>query len=277
MMNINKLTKFAVASLAAMVLMSGCSNNKKHEAANLLEEIKASGKLIVATSPDYPPFEFEDLTKKGQDAYVGSDMTMARYIADKLGVQLQVDAIAFEAVVTNVNEGKAHLAISGLNVDADRLAIADASNVYYSGESQCIVANDELISSINGLDSLKSKTIAAQNGSIQLSLANEQLTDSKIELITTLNDGIMMLKSGKVDGVLMDSSTASQFVKNYPELKMAELPLEYDSEGFSIFMKKGEKELLDEINKIVAEIESENLYPSWLAEAQDLSAKLGLN
>ena len=81
-----------------------------------LKAIKEAGVLKVATSPDYPPYEFEDITKDGQDKYVGADMELAKYIADKLGVKLQIEAMAFDACMAAIGQGLSliHISKTGL-------------------------------------------------------------------------------------------------------------------------------------------------------------------
>lgn len=274
----NKIAKILLSAAMAAMLLAGCakpsSPSSQAAPANALERIKQAGKLVVSTSPDYAPFEFEDLRKTGQESYAGSDIELAKYIAEKLGVDLVIEPIEFAAVVAAVNEGKADLAISGLSVDPDRAEIAELSEVYYAGEQQGIVTLKEHAGSFKTIEDLKGKRVAAQNGSVQLGIANAQLTESTIEIITALNDGIMLLKSGKVDAVAVDITTGEQFVKNYPELAVAPLIFEYDSEGFVVACKKGETQLIAAVNEIIAELASSGKYAQWLADAVALSEEL---
>jgi len=280
-MDMKKISKILISAAVAAMMLVGCaqpaapsSPSSQAAPANALERIKQAGKLVVSTSPDYAPFEFEDLRKSGQESYVGADMELAKYIAEKLGVDLVIEPIEFAAVVAAVNEGKADLAISGLSVNPERAEQAALSEVYYAGEQQGIVTLKENADSFKTIADLKGKRVAAQNGSIQLDIANAQLTDSTIEMITTLNDGIMLLKSGKVDAVAVDITTGDQFVKNYPELAVAPLIFEYDSEGFVVACKKGETQLMDAVNEIIAEVVSSGKYAQWLTDAVALSEEL---
>ncbi len=277
----NKLSKILLSTALAALMLAGCAKpaqpsevTSQPEPTNALERVKQAGKLVVSTSPDYAPFEFEDLRKTGQESYVGADMELAKYIAEKLGVELVIEPIEFAAVVTAANEGKADLAISGLNVSPERAEQAELSEVYYAGEQQGVVTLKDNADSFKTVEDFKGKRVAAQNGSVQLGIANAQLTDSTIEIITALNEGIMLLKSGKVDAVAVDITTGQQFVKNYPELAVAPVIFEYDSEGFVVACKKGETELMAAVNEIIAEVVSSGKYAEWLADAVALSEEL---
>ena len=104
-----------------------------------LKAIKEAGVLKVATSPDYPPYEFEDITKDGQDKYVGADMELAKYIADKLGVKLQIEAMAFDACMAAIGQGRVDLTICGMVPKEERKTTMDFSDVYYNDGDQVIV------------------------------------------------------------------------------------------------------------------------------------------
>lgn len=236
-----------------------------------LAAIKAAGVLKIATSPDYPPYEFEDLSKSGQDKYVGSDIELAKYIAEKLGVELEVNAMAFDACLAAVSEGRVDLAICGMVPKEERKAAMDFTEVYYNDGNQVLVTLEEYADQYKTLEDFAGKKVAAQNGTLQFDLVTSQLPDSQCEIITSVPDGIMMLKTGKVDAIALASVTADNYTANYPELVMCEPKFDYDSLGVVAGVVKNEPEFLDALNEIIDEVVESKIYYQWVEEASALS------
>ena len=110
------------------------------------EELIESGKLIVATSTDYAPYEFIDLTKEGQDKFVGADITLAKYIANKLGLELEIKSMNFDVVLTALDSDKADLAISGFTYSDSRAASYLFSESYFlEGEGDQIIVTTKAV------------------------------------------------------------------------------------------------------------------------------------
>ena len=128
--------KKLIALLLAVTMMFALAacGGEKAEYANRLEEIKARGVLTVATEPYFAPNEFIDPSKEGDEKYVGADIEFAKYIADKLGVELQIVPLEFTAVLSSVAEGKYDLAISALAYKPDRAEAMNLSKGYYFDE-----------------------------------------------------------------------------------------------------------------------------------------------
>lgn len=239
-----------------------------------LAAIKEAGVLKIATSPDYPPYEFEDLTKSGQDKYVGADMELAKHIADKLGVSLEINAMAFDACLAAVSEGRVDLTICGMVPKDERKTAMDFTNVYYNDGGQVIVTLKEQADQYKSLDDFAGKKVAAQNGTLQFDLVTEQLPNSQCELITAVPDGIMMLKTGKVDAIALASVSAENYVANYPDLVICEPQFEYNSLGVVAGVVKNEPELLDALNVIIDEVIESQVYYQWIEEASTLSNQI---
>lgn len=236
-----------------------------------LAAIKEAGVLKIATSPDYPPYEFEDISQSGQDKYVGSDMELAKHIADKLGVELEINAMAFDACLAAVTEGRVDLTICGMVPKEERKTAMDFTNVYYNDGRQVIVTLKEQAGQYQSLGDFAGKKVAAQNGTLQFDLVQEQLPDSQCELITAIPDGIMMLKTGKVDALALAGVSADNYVANYPELSVCEPAFEYNSLGVVAGVVKNEPEFLDALNEIIDEVVESQIYYQWIEEASTLS------
>jgi len=262
-------------ALAFVVSMAGSAL-----AESKLEKILASGKITLATSPDYAPYEFIDPTKTGPDMYVGADLALGRYIAEALGVELVIEAMDFSAVQGAVTTGKVDVAISGFaytNERAESMGLSIFFNFDRDENQQGLLVRKEGIDNYATLEDFAGKKVAAQNASLQLNLLTEYIPDAKVELITNLNDAIMMLITGKVDAVGVSKDNGVAFAANYSEIVMSNVYYERQDEGNVLAVTKGEDDLLEKLNEILAEVNELGLYETWKEEAVALAGSLGLD
>ena len=252
----------------------GAAEEGAKEATGRLKAIQDAGVLKVATSPDYPPYEFEDITKDGQEKYVGADMELAKYIADKLGVKLEIEAMAFDACMAAVGEGRVDLTLCGMVPKEERKSTMDFSDIYYNDGDQLIVILKENAAQYKTLADFAGQSVAAQNGTLQYTLVTEQIPDAKCEIVSAITDGIMMLKTGKAAGIALASVAADNYLANYPDLVACEEKFEYTSLGVVAGVVKNEPEFLAELNSIIKEVEDNGLYNQWIEEASELSNQI---
>lgn len=258
----------------------GCANKAvpAAEPANELEAIKAAGKITIATSPDFAPIEFIDLNKTGQESYVGADVELMKYIAKELGVELVIEAMDFSAVQAAITSNKVDLAISGFAKTEERAASMELSDYYNMEEAdtQLVLVPKGQAADYASPENFAGKLVAAQTASLQYNLTEAQLPEAKIEVISNLNDAIMMLTSGKVDAVACSGDVAEGYCTNYPDIEIAQFAFESDSEGNVIAGTKGETALMAAVNEILKKVNDENLYSAWLDDATALAAELGI-
>ncbi|HIU87668.1 MAG TPA: transporter substrate-binding domain-containing protein [Candidatus Avilachnospira avistercoris] len=242
-----------------------------------LDAILDAGVITMATSPDFAPYEFEDISS-GTTEYAGADVELGRYIAEKLGVELQIEAMDFNACQGAVSMGAVDMSISGFAYTEERAENCGISDGYITSDvvEQGIIVLKDTAAELNSKEAFTGKTIAVQNASLQQQLRNEQLPDSTEEVVTNLNDAIMMLATGKVDGVASDLTVAQQYCDNYPDLQISDFRFEYETEGQRVLVPKGEDELLEAINEIIAEVNESGIYKEWLEESTELATSLGL-
>lgn len=239
-----------------------------------LKSIQEAGVLKVSTSPDYPPYEFEDITKEGQERYVGADMELAKYLADKLGVKLQIEAMAFDACMAAVSEGRVDITICGMVPKDERKNTMDFTDIYYNDGDQLVIILKDDADKYKTLADFAGQSVAAQNGSLQYDLVTKQIPDAKCEPISAITDGIMMLKTGKVAGIAMASVAADNYVANYPELVACDQSFEYTSLGVVAGIPKNEPEFLAKINEIIKEVDDSGEYYQWIEDASALSNEI---
>ncbi len=275
-----KIIALAVAAVLSLSMLAGCSTPPASTAKSVapskvesrLDKILASKKLVMATSPDYAPYEFIDPTKKGQEQYVGIDIAVAKYIADKLGVQLEIQAMDFGACQAAVSQGKVDISLSGYAYTEERAQNYEISEGYSTSVDgkQGIMVRSEDAAKLKTAADFAGKTVAAQNGSIQLTMAQKQLPGAKIELITNLNDALLMLQTKKVDAVAIAEKPAEMYMQNNKGVEMSAFWFEYKDEGSRALMTKGEKQLAAKVNEIIKEFKASGKY----AEYQDTYTKL---
>lgn len=271
-----KMKKLFCAALAAAMLMatmSGCGSSQ-----NRLEKILESGKLVLATSPDFAPLEFEDLSS-GEAQYVGSDIELAKYIAEKLGVELEISAMDFSAVQAAIPSGQADIAISGFARTEERaqnMELSTPFNITEDGGQTVLVLKGEG-ANYTTADDFSGLQIGAQNGSLQYNLVSEQLPDDvEIVPVGSLNDGVLMLETGKIDALASDLSNAELLLESHDGIETTDFMFEYSSEGNVAAVKKGETELIEAVNEIIEEVNELGLYDQWKDEATELAKSLGL-
>ena len=271
-----KMKKLFCAALGAAMLMaamSGCGSSQ-----NRLEKIKESGKLVLATSPDFAPLEFEDLSS-GEAQYVGSDIELAKYIAEKLGVELEISAMDFSAVQAAIPSGQADIAISGFARTEERaqnMELSTPFNITEDGGQTVLVAKGQG-ANYTAAEDFSGLQIGAQNGSLQYNLVSEQLPDDvEIVPVGSLNDGVLMLETGKIDALASDLSNAELLLESHDGIETTDFMFEYSSEGNVAAVKKGETELIEAVNEIIDEVNELGLYEQWKDEATELAKSLGL-
>ncbi len=274
------LKKKGLLVLAALFVVgaAGCTakggNGKDEEAANLLEKIKNQGYITMVTSPDYPPYEFEDLTKTGQEAIVGADIELAKAIAEEIGVDLKIEPMAFDACLAAMGEGKADIMIAGMVPKEERLTLMDFSSTFNNDGDQAILILKENADKYKTLEDFNGESVAAQNGTLQYELVESQLKGATAAPITEISDAILMLKSGKVAGVAIATVSGDNYILNNADLAYAEEKFVYESLGTVAGVAKDEPELLEVINAVVEDAEKSGQYAKWLEEATKLSNEL---
>lgn len=271
-----KMKELFCAALAAAMLMatmSGCGSSQ-----NRLEKILESGKLVLATSPDFAPLEFEDLSS-GEAQYVGSDIELAKYIAEKLGVELEISAMDFSAVQAAIPSGQADIAISGFARTEERaqnMELSTPFNITEDGGQTVLVLKGEG-ANYTAAEDFSGLQIGAQNGSLQYNLVSSQLPeDVEIVPVGSLNDGVLMLETGKIDALASDLSNAELLLESHDGIETTDFMFEYSSEGNVAAVKKGETELIEAVNEIIEEVNELGLYDQWKEEATELAKSLGL-
>lgn len=284
-----KMTKFACLVLALLMTLSlfGCGNTaepEKVEEPEAAAEPEATaapeeaafttvvpGKLTVATSPDFAPYEFYALDENGDPTLAGFDVALAQYIADYLGLELDIIPMDFDGILAELAAGSVDLGLAGLSPDPGRMDVMDFSDVYYvSSQSFVSVASKaDLFDSLESANDPKF-TIGAQNGSIQYDLAVENTPDADIISLAKVTDIIAELLNDKMDGAFIETPVAENYAKSYPELTIL-FSVPYEVEGSAIGVCKGNEGLLKAVNEAIAAVLADGSMDKFISEANELS------
>ena len=232
----------------------------------------ADGKLTVATSPDFAPYEFYAIDANGNPQLAGFDVALAGYIAKELGLELEMVPIDFDGVLMELQTKSVDLGMAGLSPDPDRESIMDFSDIYYMGGQSFVTVkgNEGKFATLADTNNAAYQ-IGAQTGSIQVGLAEENSPDAQIIQLAKVTDIIAELLAGKLDGAYIETAVAESYAVNYPELAIV-LDVPYDVEGSAIGVSKGNAELLAAVNAAVKKALEDGSMDKFVAEANELAA-----
>lgn len=232
-------------------------------------ETATKGVLTVGTSPDFAPYEFYIVSDDGSMEMVGFDVALAGAIAEYYGLELKMQALSFDALLLELQTGTIDLAIAGLSPDPKRMETTDFSNVYYDG-TQSFVILGENADKYQSFADFAGLTVEAQTGSIQYALAEENTPDAKITGIKAVTTIVSDLREGKCEGAFIETAVAENYIKSYPELQIA-WDVDYDAEGSCVGVKKGNQEMLDAVNEVIAKVLEDGSMDRFIAEANELA------
>ena len=276
---------FALMMVLVMVLgcFAGCGGGEAEEETGgdaavtdtSLQDILDKGVITVAISPDYAPYEYLDLMT---GEVKGSDIVLAQYIADALGVELKIEQMSFESCLAAVEGGSVDISTSCLSWTPDRADVMNLSSYYNmdSAHAQTVMVLKEDMDKYESMEDFAGLKIAAQNGTTQWTITNEQIPDVEAVAISQMNDGLLMLLEGKVDGMTTPADVAQSYIENYDELAVVDFYFNFEEMGNVVATKKGNDALLEKINEIVEQLEADGLYAQWLEEATEEAKSQGL-
>ena len=245
------------ALVLAIVMVMTCSL----ALADRLADIQANGKLVVATSPDWPPYEYID----DEGNVTGTDVLMVKWMAEQLGVELELQEMAFDACLAAVAMGDVDMVVAGLTYDEERTNAMDLTGIYWNEGDQGLLVRKGEGAAYNTAEAFNGKTVAAQNGTNQQIMVEEQLTGATLELITKIPDGVNMVKNGRVDALAIPKTVYDSVLAENDDLEIAEFAFDFEG-GNYIASVKGEDALTAKIQELIDQINAEGLYQKWVDE-----------
>lgn len=265
----------ATAVLGIMTMgLAGCgSSNDKNSASktDLLEKIQKNGKLVVGMSADYAPYEFHYIDENGKDVIGGFDVDIANEIANKIGVDLVIQEMDFDALVSALPAGKVDLVISGMNPTEERAKVVDFSEVYYNSKHGILVRAEDADKYQTFAD-LEGAKVGVQLGSTQEKIAKTEIPNVNLQQLSNINNLILELKAGKVDAIVMEKPVAEMAVKSNPELAVGKPIYEEQTGGNAVCIAKNNPQLLAKVNEVITELNESGKMDEYIAKANELAA-----
>ena len=265
----------ATAVLGIMTMgLAGCgsSNDKNSDSkTDLLEKIQKNGKLVVGMSADYAPYEFHYIDENGKDVIGGFDVDIANEIANKIGVDLVIQEMDFDALVPALPAGKVDLVISGMNPTEERAKVVDFSEVYYNSKHGILVRAEDADKYQTFAD-LEGAKVGVQLGSTQEKIAKTEIPNVNLQQLSNINNLILELKAGKVDAIVMEKPVAEMAVKSNPELAVGKPIYEEQTGGNAVGIAKNNPQLLAKVNEVITELNESGKMDEYIAKANELAA-----
>ncbi len=271
------MKKFLALMLAMLMALSlvacgGGDNAADDNNANNGGDDAAMTKLVLGTSADYAPFEFMYPDESGEMVYGGIDVSVAQYIADEMGVELQVENMGFDYLLTSLDKGDFDIVLAAMEATPDRLENADFSDPYYTDVPPAILVKADKADQYKTLADFNGKSIGAQTATTKLDMVNEMEGVNPVALQSVL-DLVNELVYDKVDAILVDGGVAKQYAEANPDLVIADASAELGEPApYCVAVQKGDpKGLLPAINAAIAKMNEANMLETFIADADSLA------
>ena len=270
---LKKLSVILLAAVTSIALISGCAKKQ-----TVLEKVKQSGKIVVYTNPEFPPYEY--LGKDGQ--IVGAEIDIVNKIAAKLGVKAEIVNSEFDSILMTVATGKADIGASGFTINDERKQKVDFSKPFVVSVQYLIVPE---ASAIKVVEDLAGKKIGGQSGTTGFLMIEDAINkddgvlkgkNTEAKAYNTAPDAVVAMKEGKLDAVVIDDLVAKSLTAKNPGLKCFEM-VKADGKGldapeeFGIMAAKGNEDLLAIINEVIDEMKADGSWDAALKAHQAAS------
>ena len=265
--------KKMIAMMLTLVMalsLAACGEKKAND--DSTDNDTAKTELVLGTSADYAPFEFMYPDDSGEMVYGGIDVSVAKYIADEMGLTLDVENMGFDYLLTSLDKGDFDIVLAAMEATPDRLENADFSDPYYTDVPPAILVKADKADQYKTLADLNGKSVGAQTATTKLDMVNEMEGVTPVALQSVL-DLVNELVYDKVDAILVDGGVAQQYADANPDLVIAEASAELgEAAPYCIAVQKGDpKGLLDGINAAIAKMTAENKIETFIADADALA------
>lgn len=263
------MKKWGILAVALLLIASLAACGQK--SGNTAGNGAAAKTLTIGLSADFPPYEFHIMNDKGEDEIVGFDVEIAKEIAKDMGAELVIKDMLFDSLLNELNSGRVDLVISGLSPTPERAERIDMSQIYYKAE-QAIVTRAEDKDKYATMESLEGAKIGVQKGSIQEDIA-KGIPNAQLTSLNKISDIIMQLDTNRVDAAVIEGPVAEAFVKKVEGIVITDAKVVTEDEGYVIGVKKGNKDLLDQVNTTLDRLIKDGSVDKFVAEASALAEK----
>lgn len=229
------------------------------------EKIKERGELRVGLSADYAPMEFEH-TVNGKTEYAGVDIDLAKKIVKDNNLKLKIVNMSFDSLLGALKTGKIDIIISGMTSTPERKKQVDFSDSYMMTKNIMLVKKDK-VNDYKDIKDFNNKKVGAQKGTEQEKIAQTEIENASITSLSRLPDVILALKSGKVEGVVVEKPVAEAYLKQNPKLGISNVKFNEEEKDTVIAVPKDSPKLLSQINKTIKEVKDKGLIDKYMTNA----------
>lgn len=264
--------KKMIAMLLALVMaLSLAACGEKANDGNT-DNDTAKTELVLGTSADYAPFEFMYPDDSGEMVYGGIDVSVAKYIADEMGLTLKVENMGFDYLLPSLDKGDFDIVLAAMEATPERLENADFSDPYYTDVPPAILVKADKADQYKTLANFNGKSVGAQTATTKLDMVNEMEGVTPVALQSVL-DLVNELVYDKVDAILVDGGVAKEYAASNPDLVIADASAELgEVTPYCIAVAKGDpKGLLPAINAAIAKMNEANMLETFIADAGKLA------
>ncbi|HHW9669323.1 TPA: ABC transporter permease subunit [Staphylococcus aureus] len=247
---------------SAMVYINPTAHAEQDQA---WEKIKERGELRVGLSADYAPMEFEH-TVNGKTEYAGVDIDLAKKIVKDNNLKLKIVNMSFDSLLGALKTGKIDIIISGMTSTPERKKQVDFSDSYMMTKNIMLVKKDK-VNEYKDIKDFNNKKVGAQKGTEQEKIAQTEIENASITSLSRLPDVILALKSGKVEGAVVEKPVAEAYLKQNPKLGISNVKFNEEEKDTVIAVPKDSPKLLSQINKTIKEVKDKGLIDKYMTNA----------
>lgn len=252
--------------------LSGCRNSKniskETENKSSIEKIKDSSKIVIGTCADYPPYEFHKQIH-GKDEIVGFDIEIAKEIAKDLDVELEIKDMDFKGLLGSLQTGNVDFIIAGMTPTTERAKSVDFTKKYYEADQGFLIRTEDK-EKYKSIEELKGMKVGAQKGTIQEEVALNKIENAQLKSLGKITDLVLELKNKKIEGIVLVKPVAEAYVNANPDLCLSYISFGKE-DGVAIAVKKGNKELVDTMNKTIDRLVENKFLDNFIKNATMLS------
>ncbi|NLT58742.1 MAG: transporter substrate-binding domain-containing protein, partial [Clostridiales bacterium] len=229
--------------------------------------------LVVGTSADYPPFEFH-AEIDGVDTIVGVDIMIAQYFADKIGVELRIEEMAFDALLISLDQGMFDLVLAGMSPNDERRLAADFTDDNHFTKWVVMIRKADEAKYNEMMTDFKDAVIGIQKASVY-GKAAVQMSDKPVVELVKFVDLIIELQNGKIDAVVANQLTSEAYVSGNPDLMVKDVNIVHDEPGQAAAVQKGNPDFVEYLNGLQKEMKESGAFDRFLAESVALANASG--
>jgi len=260
----NKKNLFALL-LTILLMATGCSSSAEDASSNKLTEIQDSGKLVLGTSADYPPYEFY-AEIDGELQIVGFDIEIAKEIAKDMGVELEIVDMQFDGLLAALVADNIDIIVAGMAATEERKESVDFSTSYYEAE-QTMLVREEDYGKFASISDLEDHRIGVQMATVQEGIAHEQVSNAKeIKSLGKISDLVLELNYGNIDAIILVDTVAMAYAQNNENLALSQVSFGKE-DGVAAAIAKGNEEFLASVNETLERLISEGSIDQFIEDA----------